>query len=204
MRIAVLALAFLTALLLPARGEGQLYELTPLVVDGDSARGTGGGSFTDFGWGLASGGYSINAAGDVAFHAAWEGGTSGSGIFLASGGVLSSVLVSSGDVAPGTGGGTCTRFYGLDLNDAGTIVFTAYYDTGGSTERGIFALSGGSLSAVALPGDSAPGSGGGSYASFHRLNNRSLNASGEIAFRASGQVAGSVRVPQGADQVVPA
>jgi hypothetical protein len=70
MWVVVPALASMAALLLPAPGGAQLYELTPVAVEG--------GSFTALNRPAA-----INGAGDVVFYAGWSGG---GGIFLASGG----------------------------------------------------------------------------------------------------------------------
>jgi hypothetical protein len=172
--------ALALAALLPSDASAQAYQLAPVARDGDPAPGTGGQ--------LASVGISgavFGGPGEVAFVASWDGPSPGSGIFLASGGVVSAPLVSSLDVAPGTGGASFAQFSGLDRNAAGTLAFTASYGGGSLSERGVFRLEGGGLTAVALVGGAAPGTGGGSYAGFEPLTNRSLDASGEIAFRAT-------------------
>ena len=151
-----------------------------IAQQGDTAPGTGGGTFSFFMPHPA-----INDLGHVAFQAAVSGGTASQGIFLDAGSGLAAVAV-LGDVAPDTGGGTFLLLGAPALNGQGDLVFSAVVGSG-SAGSGLFRYSGGQLSAIATNLDMAPGTNGGLYAGFStRL---SLNNSGEVAFR--GDVSGA-------------
>lgn len=146
--------------------------LAALVLEGEPAPGTGGGSFSGF-----LGEVATNAAGEVAFYASVAGGSATEGIFRDSGSGTTAVAV-SGDPAPG--GGSFTSFEGLpSLNASGEVAFTG--DVAGVPGDGIFVESGGSLTAVARVGDSAPGTTG----AYEQLLSPDLNDSGDVAFQAS-------------------
>ena len=103
------------------------------------------------------------------------------GLFLVSGGEIS-LVASTGDPAPGTGGGSYSSFY-LALPDlaSGGIVFHAGI-AGGDVPIGLFRVSGGVQSALALYGSPAPAAIGGLY---DYLDPRPhVNAAGDAAFRA--------------------
>lgn len=78
----LLALLLLTQFSYP-----QPITLTPLVLQGQPAPGTGGGKFFAFGQ------VSINDAGDVVFNVGVTGGNSNGGVFLASGGKIQPILL---------------------------------------------------------------------------------------------------------------
>jgi len=124
---------------------------------------------------------SINDRGDVLFAA--ENGT-GKGIFVHSG-TTDTPVMRAGDVAPGTGGLTYNAFPGddffgeLSLNNAGDALFLAEYGDGSG--QGLFVDSGGTNFAVALQGETAPDTAGGSYSGFGAA---SFNDSGDVAFEA--------------------
>jgi len=147
-----------------------------IALTGDTAPGTGGGTYI--------GGFtspSINSSGDVAFESSVTGGSADEGIFVVSGGAHSAIAL-TGQIAPGTGGGTYSGFEtSTSINDSGDVAFYADV-TGGSTSRGLFVVSGGTHSAMALIGDTAPGTGGGTYSGFYTVP--SMNALGDVAFRA--------------------
>jgi len=86
----------------------------------------------------------------------------------------------SGQAAPGTGGGTFSISLGTPvLNDSGQTAFSSVI-TGSTSTQGIFRSdSGSALTAIARAGQSAPGSGGGT---FGGLGAAVLNASGQMAF----------------------
>src|SRR4051794_36817333 len=80
--------------------------------------------------------------------------------------------------APSTGGGTFSSFGGLSTNASGAIGFDAQI-SGGTSSQGVFVTSKGVTSAGAVQGAVAPGTGGGTFASFGAP---SLNRGGAIAF----------------------
>lgn len=127
----------------------------------------------------------INDVGDIAFGSTVLGSPSGdtSGLFLRSGGVFST-LVLQGDTAPGTGT-TFANFDVYSLNNAGHLGFIGLYGSGSfpttPQPRGLFFLGGGSLTNLALTGDSAIGTGG-TYGGFF---NATLNNMDEMVFRAT-------------------
>lgn len=117
------------------------------------------------------------ASGGVVFQSAVSGGSRASGVFLATSGGHSSVAL-EGDPAPGTGGGTYASFAAPAASPAGDVVFTATL-TSGSAAKGIFLHRAGSDSAVALLGETAPDTGGGTYAD---LLMPAVGSGGDVAF----------------------
>jgi hypothetical protein len=156
--------------------------LTPVALAGETAPDTGGGTYAHFRLTF------VNASGDVAFDATVSGGTAAQGLFVDSGGTDASLLL-EGEVAPGTGGQTYTGYKALGYSDAGEVVLSAGLSGGG---EGVFLASTGADTLVALDGDPAPGTGGGTYNfDFFLANNTSVSSTGEVAF-ASGVSGGSV------------
>ena len=145
---------------------------TERVLAGDTAPGTGGETYTGFG------APSMNDAGEIAFLAPLTGAVS-SGVFVDAGGTQT-LLALVGDTAPGTGGGSFVGFNNPIITQSGDVVIRATV-SGGSATQGIFLLSAGASQAIALAGEAAPGTGGGSYSSFSGYGG---NASGEVAFSA--------------------
>jgi hypothetical protein len=103
-------------------------------------------------------------------------------ILLAPGPALAQVVIAlEGEVAPGTGGGTFDIFSPRPvINDLGHVAFGAFL-SGGTASRGVFLDAGNGLVAVALIGDVAPGTGGGTFTS---VGDPALNAEGDLAFSA--------------------
>jgi hypothetical protein len=134
---------------------------TAVVLPGDAAPGTGGGSYggSPNGWSL----HDLNADGSVAFVSDVTGGTAASGVFVESPGSAAAIAL-EGETAPGTGG-VYAGFDNAALSDGGVVAFPALV-SGGSHSSGLFRVAGGSGSALALVGDPAPGIGGGSFADF--------------------------------------
>jgi hypothetical protein len=154
--------------------------LSVIAATGNAAPGAGAGTFVDLG--IAD----INSSGQVVFSAATLGGTSTGGLYRqgAAGGALSAVVL-HGQTAQGTGTGTFTTVGGQVLNDEGQIAFVGVV-SGGSSDSGIYRTNSGSaLSAVALQGQTAPNTGGGTFSSFGVSNLLVLNQAGQVAFRAS-------------------
>jgi hypothetical protein len=147
------------------------------VVAGQAAPGTGGGSFDGSLSSLNR--HGLNASGVVAFADTVSGGSTASGVFLASGGAHAAVAL-AGESAPDTGGGVYDDFGAPTLNDAGTVVFPALV-AGGSVTGGLFASSAGVDSLLARVGDPAPGTGG-TFADFVFPE---VNASGTVLFLAN-------------------
>ncbi len=147
-----------------------------IVVEGEPAPDTGGGSFDGAINALNS--HSLNAGGDLAFTDTVSGGGVGSGVFRYSGGVKTSVSL-EGDGAPGTGGGVYDGFEAPAINDAGDVVFPANVLGGSGATRGLFRDSGGVDSMLALAGDPAPDTGGGTFVDFLFPDQ---NANGDVAF----------------------
>lgn len=153
-----------------------------VALAGDTAPGTGGGTYVSFGipW--------MNASGDVAFPADVTGGTADKGIFVVASGGTQRAAAVVGDAAPGTGGGTYSSFenYGrISMNASGDVAFYAGV-TGGTGGQGIFRVtSGGVHSAVAVTGGTAPGTGGDTYFGFSSTDQVLIDDSGEVAFIAS-------------------
>jgi hypothetical protein len=163
-------------------GSGGIYRysggmLTAVAFHGSPIEGIAGGEVrTGF---FAP---SINASGEIAFASQWFASppvTSGTGIFLASGGLIYPIAL-AGDVAPGTGGGTYQSLSNSSprLTDAGEVVFWAQVNTASGTRSGIFADSGATDRVVAFQGDPSPI--GGTFFSFSLPE---VNAAGNVVFK---------------------
>jgi hypothetical protein len=131
------------------------------ALPGNTAPGTAGGSYAGSpnGWSL----HDLNATGSIAFVSDVTGGSVASGVFIEAPGSAVAVAL-EGETAPGTGG-VYAGFDSAALSDGGVVVFPALV-SGGSHPSGLFRVSGGSGSALALVGEPAPGTGGGSFADF--------------------------------------
>ncbi len=173
--LATLALVFS----LSAGAWAQGYDPAAVALVGDTAPGTGGGVYTSFGFA-----FSMNGCGDVVFYASVAGGTATEGVFVNSRGTDTAVAL-PGDTAPGTGGATYSSFLGSpSINDSGDVAFAAIL-TGGTVAGGVFVDSGGTATAVALVGDTAPGTGGGIYSAIDDTGGfLTINNSGDVRFRA--------------------
>lgn len=150
------------------------YSLEAIALEGDAT--PAGGTFSSFT------NPCVNANGDVAFVGNIAGGPASQGIFTSSGGVLSTEVL-LGDTAPGTAGGTFLIFSISDqcLSDSGEVVFRATI-TGGSHSDGVWTVVGGTTSALAVDGDTAPDTGLGQYSS--PFVGPIINGSGDIVFKA--------------------
>ncbi len=147
-----------------------------LAVTGQSATGAGGGTFSFLGNPV------LNNNGQTAFSAGITGGSSTSGIYRSDSGSALAAIALEGQSATGAGGGTFSGFSSPVLNNNGQTVFRASI-AGGSSNRGIYrSNSGNALTAIALQGQSATGSGGGSFSDFF---DPVLNNNGQTAFSAS-------------------
>jgi hypothetical protein len=139
-----------------------------LILPGHTAPGTGDGGDTPDGTYTGNAAdFNLNAlndSGGVAFRSEVTGGSVASGIFVDSG-ATEAAFALVGHSAPGTLGGTYSTFGNPSQNDAGSVAFTADV-TGGSAASGVFRDSGVPDAAVALAGDPAPDTGGGTYTEF--------------------------------------
>ncbi len=150
--------------------------MTNIAVKGQSAPGAGAGTFLSF-----SSRPTINDSGTVALLGSITGGSANNGIFIGSGGSLTAIAV-QGQSRPGTGTGMFSTLLDPAINAGGTVAFHANV-VGGSASEGIFRNDGGSLTAIALQGQTAPGPVAGTFTSLS--SGPSLNDSGTVAFFAA-------------------
>lgn len=158
---------------------------------GDAA--PGGGSYSDLG------NPSINGAAQVAFSAVIAGGPAPTAIVVDTGAGASAVL-SAGDPAPDSGGGSLADFVYPAINDAGALSFVGAV-SGGTATGGYFVHSAGETWPAAVEFGEAPDTGGGTYVSLTSLPN--LNVSSSVAFGAllaGGSVAAGVFHVSGVDR----
>jgi hypothetical protein len=162
-----------------------------VVLPGDPAPGTGVGSFSAFSSASEGNG------GHAAFAANVAGGSATSGLFQNAGGTTTA-LVLAGDTAPDSGGGVFTDFLVPASNGSGSVVFLSNL-TGSTPTGGIFLSDGAATLAVALEGDVAPQTGGGTYAVIP--SPAAINDLGDVvlpAALAGGSAAGGVFLRDGA------
>ncbi len=171
------------ALLWPASAD--VYTYRTVVKTGDTAPGTIGGTFTEFGT------PSINALGQVAFTGKTSAVLGNSGMWMKSGNAPGSLHMLVGTNYPVPGQPAEVRFgdfefsfYHPVLTDAGNVGIAApvkglFQDQ----VNGIFRRIDGTLSTVALPGDPAPGIGGATFGSLSNLVN--MNEGNLMAFKAT-------------------
>ena len=123
----------------------------------------------------------VNARGHVAFYASVLRSKTTEGIFLATGNRVAK-LVGIGDLVPS--GGKLSEFAGHPvpaLNDSDKVAFGAAVAGARATE-GVFLASEGTLKAIALSGNDAPGVLAGTFAEFDAPT---INNSDEVAFVAT-------------------
>lgn len=140
-----------------------------LARAGNPAPNTGGGTLVNFLY------PAINASGSVAFLSNVTGGTSAGGLFVASPTVTS--IVVAGQVIPGAGP-TTTIASLPDIASDGSVAMSLAFGSGPVT-GGVYVHDAGSFTPVALAGETAPDSGGATFASFGFL---SRNNAGRVAF----------------------
>jgi len=163
--------------------------LTTLVKVGDSAPGTGGGTFASFENNARDSFRSLNDANVLVFVADIVGGTASTGIFrLDIDSNLITPIVLEGEPAPGTEGGVFGRFGTLQLtfplasiNDNNDVAFLGEVTVEGTSNPGMFVFSDGIIHPIALRFEIAPVPPGGTY---NTLSNPSLNDVDEIVFSA--------------------
>lgn len=171
-----------------------------LIVEGDAAptppSGTLDAAIADIGI------FGINAAGDVAFVSDVTGGTASTGLFLRSAAGAVSLLAQDGDLVNG-GPDAFVDFDFPSLNDAGHLAFAGAL-AGGTAGAGLFLDTGSGPTTLALDGDAAPDTGGGSLVDFLYP---ALNLGGDVAFLSNvsgGSATGGLflATPAGLDSVV--
>ena len=124
--------------------------------------------------------FAYSAGGVLLFRSAVTGGSASAGLFRrASSGALSTVAL-AGDAAPGVPGASYSNFAhpALDASDRAAFAATL---AGGAVNRALFAETGSGLGALALAGDTAPGTGGGVFSDFLYP----ASANGAVAFLAA-------------------
>lgn len=177
-----------------------------VVRTGDAA--PGGGTFAP-GTGDVTV-HSMNIHEEIAFRSSLSGGAGALGVFVTDGSEPIGFRTIALEGQPAAGGGTWTSFGWPSLGDAGDVAFSAEIASGSATS-GLFLDGAGGITALALQGDTAPGTGGAVYDSFHYPV---VNGSGEVVFLAgtsggasSGGVflaeAGGIRSLLVEDQVLP-
>lgn len=151
--------------------------LTAIALEGQSATGAGAATFFSFGAPV------MNDAGQVAFAASnVTAGRITSAVYRSSSGSALTAVAVDGQAAPGAGTGVFSNVETPVLNEAGQTAFLSGVAGGGTNIQAIYRSSSASaLTAIALEGQSAPGSGSGTF-SF--LTDPVLNDSGQTAFRA--------------------
>jgi len=164
-------------LLAAALAAAAQAETKTIALTGQSAPGTGGGTF------LSPHAPILDASGHVAFWSNLSGTSDGGseGLFRGDGSSLTAIARENG-AAPGTGGGV---FYSLGtapaLNASGQAAFWGYLTgTSDGSHYGIFRGDGSSLTAIARENQTAPGTGGGTLSTFSQAP--TLNALGQVAF----------------------
>lgn len=162
--------------------------LALLVREGDTAPGTGGATFNEFGI------PALNTVGKTAFVGFLNIG-SGSpaveisnelGIWSNHSGSLA-LVVREGDIMPGTGNARLLRFNNsFVINAAGDIAFPGLLSFGtgspavdGSNNKGVWLKNGNGLTLIARKGDIAPGT---NNALFELFGTPVINDAGETAF----------------------
>ncbi|MCS6805606.1 MAG: hypothetical protein RMM98_11505 [Acidobacteriota bacterium] len=137
--------------------------ITPVVLSGQVAPGTGGGRFSNFG------APSINDHGSIVFQASIEGGSRGQGLFIARNGTIRPIAL-TGEIAPGTAGKTFISFFQPLINNNDAVAFQATLPSRApnpfSFEERLFLAVGDMILPVALQGQEAPGTGGGIFSRF--------------------------------------
>lgn len=122
---------------------------------------------------------SCNNAGQVAFTTTLSSGTATAGIFAGAPGSVQAVAL-QGAAAPGGSGATFLSFSNANINGAGQVSFGAAF-TGSSTTAALYQFSGGTVTPVAVVGQTAPN--GTTYASF--ASAQVQNGAGQVAFVAN-------------------
>ncbi|CAM8671798.1 PEP-CTERM protein-sorting domain [Comamonadaceae bacterium] len=153
--------------------------LTAIALQGQSAAGTSS-FFSRFTKPV------LNSIGQIAFKADLTKASrddASEGVFISGGdGGAPTAVAAQGQIATGAGGGTFALLSGPTLNNSGQTAFAATI-TGGSSNEGIYRSSGSALTVLALQGQSATGSGGGTFSTFN-FRAPVLSDGGQAAFKA--------------------
>ena len=101
------------------------------------------------------------------------------GVFVYDGTSFNKVAL-SGEVAPGSGGNTYRTFNQTQINDSDQVAFRGRLEPAAIGPLGLFFGSPTSAAAkIALPGETAPGTGGGAFLTFQVIG---INNSGQVAW----------------------
>jgi hypothetical protein len=152
------------------------FEFTPVLLQGDPAPASVGGTFGSF--------YidrQTSAAGEWALVTQLDGASTSSALFRFSD-QATELVAGLGDIAPGAGGGSFDFLFGGPIDAAGDIVFRGGGSQPGLEFGGVFLASkGGGIAPLVLAGETAPSTGGAVFESFDAF---AINASGDVAFGA--------------------
>ncbi|MCA1636421.1 MAG: hypothetical protein LC802_22705, partial [Acidobacteria bacterium] len=139
-------------------------------------------------------GISLNDAGKVAFRAVNNSPPSPQvpALFVGSGTSAPSKVVAQGDAGPGGVGTVSLVPFRYQMNNAGQVAYVAGLNANPAPEGVFLATAGGARVPVALVGDAAPGTSGGTFSDF-RETDIELNNTGRLAFwsRVAGPGAGT-------------
>jgi hypothetical protein len=150
--------------------------LTAIALEGQSAPGAGGGTFSFFFFDTLV----LNDTGQTAFLAFITGGSSTLfGIYRSSSGSALTAIALQGQSAPGAGAGTFSNLGSPVLNDSGQTAFVANI-TGGSSTDGLFIGDGREIVAAQLQGNALAGR----TVSFLSHGSDPLNRYGQLAYEA--------------------
>lgn len=116
------------------------------------------------------------------FAAAVSSLTTSLALLVAAPAMAQSVAIAfEGDPEPGGSGGTYSGLRAPVVNDSGVVAFRATISSGNAFE-GVYRDAGSGVAAIALTGDLAPDTSGGTFTSF---GNPAINASGDVVFNAT-------------------
>ncbi|MCR9095413.1 MAG: hypothetical protein NXI30_14425 [bacterium] len=96
-------------------------------------------------------------------------------------GAQSVAIAFEGDPEPGGSGGTYSALRAPVVNDSGVVAFRSSIASGSATS-GVYRDAASGVAAIALTGDLAPDTGGGTFTSF---GDPAINASGDVVFNAT-------------------
>ncbi|HEY3132054.1 MAG TPA: choice-of-anchor tandem repeat NxxGxxAF-containing protein [Acidobacteriota bacterium] len=159
----------------------QTYTLRPIVLQGQSAPGTHGTFASLFFPSPYLAPLCLNDSGEMAFKATISGGSTSSGVFRFSQGVISPIAF-QGQPAPGAQGGLFAEFFSIKMNHSGDIAFTASI-SGSAVTSGLFQVTQGTMMPIALQGQPAPGTQDRNFGDISPAI--AMNDSGDIAFSAT-------------------
>lgn len=150
---------------------------TRLLQSGDSHPGFANSTIEDF----VAANLAMNGLGHAAMTNFFvqKGVRPSRGVFVFDGTSFNKVAF-GGEVAPGSGGNSFFNFMQLRINDSDQVAFRARLEPPGIGPLGLFIGSPTAAPAkIALPGEAAPGTGGGTFVTFNLIG---VNIAGQVAW----------------------